>query len=79
LRELCLHDENIVERRFLLRKYWDNTGLIYSRSLDTYIAKLRKYLETDPSVQIITVKGLGYKLQWGNAKLAIKTGSFFAL
>jgi DNA-binding response OmpR family regulator len=63
LRELCLHDENIVERRFLLRKYWDSAGILYSRSLDTYIAKLRKHLETDPSVQIITVKGLGYKLQ----------------
>lgn len=63
LRELCLHNENIVERSFLLRKYWDSAGILYSRSLDTYIAKLRKHLETDPSVQIITVKGLGYKLQ----------------
>jgi DNA-binding response OmpR family regulator len=63
LRELCRQEEGIVERTFLLQKYWDSTGLIYSRSLDTYIARLRKHLAADPAVKIITVKGLGYKMQ----------------
>lgn len=62
LKELCLKMGYIVERAHLLEKYWEDSGLIYSRSLDTYIAKLRKYLKNDPSVQIITVKGVGYKL-----------------
>ena len=63
LKELCLHRERIVERSFLLDKYWEGSGFIYSRSLDTYIAKLRRHLQNDSSVQIITVKGLGYKLE----------------
>ncbi|MDR2805758.1 MAG: winged helix-turn-helix domain-containing protein [Dysgonamonadaceae bacterium] len=62
LRTLCEKNGNIAERNFLLTEYWGNTGLIYSRSLDTYIAKLRKYLKEDPSIQIITVKSQGYKL-----------------
>ena len=62
LKELCLHLDYIVERGALLEKHWDGSGFIYSRSLDTYIAKLRKYLSADQSVQIITVKGLGYRL-----------------
>jgi hypothetical protein len=59
---LCLERGNVVQRALLLEEHWGNTGLIYSRSLDTYIAKLRKYLKEDPSVQIATVKGQGYKL-----------------
>ncbi len=62
LKELCLNKEDIVERSFLLAQYWGSSGFIYSRSLDTYIAKLRKYLQSDSSVKIITIKGVGYKL-----------------
>jgi hypothetical protein len=62
LRTLCEEHGSVVERNFLLKEYWGNTGLIYSRSLDTYIAKLRKYLKEDTSVQITTVKSQGYKL-----------------
>jgi len=36
--------------------------MVYSRSLDTYLTTLRKYLKKDPSIQIVTVKGVGYKL-----------------
>lgn len=63
LTELCLKMDYIVERAFLLEKYWQDSAFIYSRSLDTYIAKLRKYLQKEPSIQIITVKGVGYKLE----------------
>lgn len=62
LTELCNHLDYIVERGALLEKHWEGSGFIYTRSLDTYIAKLRGYLKKDPTVQIITVKGLGYKL-----------------
>lgn len=62
LKELCNHLDYIVERGALLEKYWEGSGFIYTRSLDTYIAKLRSYLKKDPTVQIITIKGLGYKL-----------------
>ena len=62
LEDLCLERGKVVERSFLLERHWDSNGFIYSRSLDTYIAALRKYLKNDSSVQIITIKSVGYKL-----------------
>jgi hypothetical protein len=59
---LCLEHGNVVDRAILLEEQWGSAGIIYSRSLDTYITRLRKYLKDDPSVQIVTVKGQGYKL-----------------
>lgn len=59
---LCLQRGNVVERSLLLEENWGDNGVIYSRSLDTYITTLRKYLRQDLSIQIVTVKGVGYKL-----------------
>lgn len=59
---LYIQQGNIVERNALLEENWGNNGIIYSRSLDTYLATLRKYLKKDPNIQIVTVKGVGYKL-----------------
>ena len=59
---LCAKQGNVVERSVLLEENWGSFGVVYSRSLDTYLTKLRKYLKKDPSIQIVTVKGVGYKL-----------------
>lgn len=59
---LCIQRGNVVERNVLLEENWGSNGAIYSRSLDTYLTTLRKYLKQDPSVQITTIKGVGYKL-----------------
>ena len=59
---LCLNEGNVVERNALLEENWGSNGIIYSRSLDTYLTSLRKYLKKDPEIQIVTVKGVGYKL-----------------
>jgi DNA-binding winged helix-turn-helix (wHTH) protein len=59
---LCMERGNVVDRAVLLEEQWGSAGIIYSRSLDTYITRLRKYLKDDPSVQIVAVKGQGYKL-----------------
>ena len=59
---LCAKQGNVVERNVLLEENWGNLGIVYSRSLDTYLTTLRKYLKNDPSVQIVTIKGVGYKL-----------------
>lgn len=59
---LCAQHGNVVERHALLQENWGNSGIIYSRSLDTYLATLRKYLKKDTSIQIVTIKGVGYKL-----------------
>jgi DNA-binding winged helix-turn-helix (wHTH) protein len=59
---LCIQQGNVVERNALLQENWGSNGAIYSRSLDTYLTTLRKYLKQDTSIQIATVKGVGYKL-----------------
>jgi len=62
LHALCIQQGNVVERNTLLEENWGSNGFIYSRSLDTYFATLRKYLKKDSNIQIITIKGVGYKL-----------------
>ena len=62
LHALCMQCGNVIERSQLLEENWGDNGIIYSRSLDTYITTLRKYLKKDPSIQIVTIKGVGYKL-----------------
>ena len=59
---LCIQQGNVVERNALLEENWGSNGAIYSRSLDTYLTTLRKYLKQDPTIQIVTIKGVGYKL-----------------
>lgn len=47
-------------RKDILLKIWGDDSFFNSRNLDVYITKLRDYLKTDPSVEIITIKGHGY-------------------
>ncbi|MBT1689810.1 response regulator transcription factor [Dawidia soli] len=49
-----------VLRKDILMKLWGDDSFFNSRNLDVYITKLRDYLKEDPSVQIITIKGIGY-------------------
>ena len=59
---LCEQCGNVVDRHVLLQENWGSNGIIYSRSLDTYITVIRKYLKKEPCVQLVTIKGVGYKL-----------------
>ncbi len=51
-----------VKREELTKKVWEDNGVVVSRSLDTYISKLRKKLVEDTNVKITNVHGVGYKL-----------------
>lgn len=51
----------IVERKDILNLLWGSDSFFNSRNLDVYITKLRSYLKPDPSIEIITVKGVGYR------------------
>ncbi|MBZ4192560.1 response regulator transcription factor [Niabella beijingensis] len=53
--------EDIVQRRVILNALWGSDSFFNSRNLDVYITKLRAYLKNDPSLEIITVKGIGYR------------------
>ncbi len=53
----------VVTREALTKAVWEDHGVVVGRSLDTYISKLRKKLEDDPSIKITNVHGVGYKLE----------------
>jgi DNA-binding response OmpR family regulator len=48
-------------RKDILMKLWGDDSFFNSRNLDVYITKLRDYLKEDPSITIITIKGVGYQ------------------
>jgi DNA helicase-2/ATP-dependent DNA helicase PcrA len=45
-----------------LQKIWKDDSYFAARSMDVYITKLRKYLKADPTVEIVNVHGVGFKL-----------------
>ena len=53
----------IITRDELTKKVWEDNGVFVSRSLDTYISKLRKKLKDDDSIKLTNVHGVGYKLE----------------
>jgi two-component system, OmpR family, response regulator len=62
LKLLCEQLNQVVDRSFALNRVWQNDSYFNARSMDVYIAKLRKYLKDDPSVELINVHGIGFKL-----------------
>ncbi len=61
LRLLYDNRDKIVERSEILTLLWGSDSFFNSRNLDVYITKLRNYLKNDPSIEIITIKGIGYR------------------
>lgn len=57
---LIQHSNSTLERKKILLELWGDDSYFNSRNLDVYITKLRDYLREDPSVKIITIKGIGY-------------------
>lgn len=53
--------DKIIDRKDILNLLWGNDSFFNSRNLDVYITKLRSYLKEDPTVEIITIKGIGYR------------------
>lgn len=52
-----------IERSRLQKEIWEDKGVIVGRSLDMFISKLRKKLESDPNISIVVIRGKGYKLE----------------
>ncbi len=61
LKYLYLNSNSIIDRRELLNHIWGNDSFFNSRNLDVYITKIRSYLKEDPNLEIITIKGVGYR------------------
>lgn len=62
LRYLCVNKNAVLDRNFALKTIWVDDSYFNARSMDVYITKLRKYLSDDPSIEIINVRGKGFKL-----------------
>ncbi len=62
LRLLALHINDLMPRELALNKIWRDDNYFTSRSMDVYIAKLRKYLSKDPKVKILNIHGEGFRL-----------------
>ena len=62
LRMLALHENDLMPRELALTKIWRDDNYFTSRSMDVYIAKLRKYLKPDPDVEILNIHGEGFRL-----------------
>ena len=61
LKLLYENRDKIVERREILNLLWGSDSFFNSRNLDVYITKLRNYLRADPALEILTIKGIGYR------------------
>ncbi len=62
LRLFIEHLNHTVNRSVALKKIWKDDSYFNARSMDVYIAKLRKYLKEDESLNLLTVHGEGFKL-----------------
>tara|TARA_R110002124_G_scaffold287364_1_gene473992 strand:+ start:22438 stop:23121 length:684 start_codon:yes stop_codon:yes gene_type:complete len=59
---LSKNRNNVLDRSMILQKLWKNDDFFSGRSMDVFITKLRKKLAMDKSIQIVNVRGFGYKL-----------------
>jgi len=63
LRILAKNKNKLVTREFILNEVWGTDDYFLGRSMDVFIAKLRKYLKDDPALSITNVHGAGFKLE----------------
>ncbi len=61
LRLLYENRHGIIDRKSILSLLWGHDSFFNSRNLDVYIARLRTCLKEDESLQILTIKGVGYR------------------
>lgn len=62
LKLLCVHRNDFMPRSLALRKIWKKENYFTARSMDVYIAKLRKILRDDDGLEILNVHGEGFRL-----------------
>lgn len=63
LRALCMHKNNIIESKTLLKNLWGKNDYFNKKSMDVFIHKLRTHLKQDNAVKIVTVHNKGYILK----------------
>jgi DNA-binding response OmpR family regulator len=59
---LCKNRNEVLDRQAALRAIWGDDNYFNGRSMDVYIAKLRKLLKEDERIEILNIHGKGFKL-----------------
>jgi len=67
LQLMALQKGELLSKVVALNKIWGDANYFTTRSMDVYITKLRKHLSGDPSIQIVTMHGDGYRLIVGDS------------
>src|SRR5690554_1902985 len=62
LKMLAIYENDLMPREVALTKIWRDDNYFTSRSMDVYIAKLRKYLKKDSNVEVLNIHGEGFRL-----------------
>lgn len=62
LKMLAEHKNDLLPRERALKKIWGSDTYFNGRSMDVYIAKLRKYLKDDSNIEIVNIHGNGFRL-----------------
>lgn len=62
LKMLSEYKNDLLSREIALKKIWGSDTYFNGRSMDVYIAKLRKYLKEDGNIEIVNIHGNGFRL-----------------
>jgi two-component system, OmpR family, response regulator len=62
LKMMCEYKNDLLPRETALKKIWGSDTYFNGRSMDVYIAKLRKYLKEDSTIEIVNIHGNGFRL-----------------
>lgn len=62
LDELFRHPNEVVEARTLMYRLWQNDDYNNLNRLHGFIYKLRKYLSASAHIELLNIRGIGYKL-----------------
>ena len=62
LKMMCEYKNDLLPREAALKKIWGSDTYFNGRSMDVYIAKLRKYLKEDSTIEIVNIHGNGFRL-----------------
>lgn len=63
LQLFCQHQNELLDRDFILKEVWHDEGILVGRSLDVFVSRLRKLLKNDESLKISSVHGRGYRFE----------------
>lgn len=64
LKLLCTHKGETIKRDYALKLIWGESDYFKGRSMDVFIAKIRKYFEHEEAITIQNIHGVGFKMDW---------------